>query len=112
MLDDAERAELEEYRRRDKAGYVFASIFAGLVLLFFVGFTTVAYKADAFFYSTDGHLSFGVDIMKMAKYYRGQSQKAEPVSLGFKIPLPASAASEVLDVIPFPVEPPPIPAEK
>lgn len=72
MLNDNERAELEEYRRQDRFNLVAGWILVGVLALTVGSFIVGAYKADAFFGSLEGGIDFGVDVMKMAKYYRGR----------------------------------------
>ncbi len=118
MLDDAERAELEEFRRKRQQDEQYSRIMGWIVLvpavLLFGSCTIGAYKADAFISDPATGLYVGVDLTKVYCYLSGKCTN-RIVLEERDIPWPpASAASSTGFEWPptFPVEPPPVPADK
>lgn len=106
MLDDSERAELEEFRRQDRIRGIVSLLFVGLMILAVGSCPFAAYRADALYTSTTG---FGIDLAKMVRYYRGEPQKVEEIG----VPPSVGTPQAVSDIIPpLSVEPLPFSAEK
>lgn len=62
MLKNADRAELEEFRRQEQSNQTFGIVVLVACLVGIVAFFGAAYQADAF-------IEGGLDVTKMVRYY-------------------------------------------